>query len=169
MHGKINPEKQYFSWPFFQDATIPSCRPSRAIATFHAPSVINYEGALCSYKAIIWVNMCAKVLFSPPANSSVAHWSQFLFQFIILAAQNRWFFPWKLWGTILKQFSNIDLERVLISFCFQSLRCLSTCKITSNSNAFDSSKNRGLEVGWSFILKRPFLANAVIMEVCVFK
>lgn len=120
-------------------------------------------------KAISWINVCVKVLLSPPANSSVAYWSQLLFQFIILAAQNRWFFPWKLWDTVLKQFSNIDLERVPISFCFLSLCCLNTCKITSNNSAFDSLKNRGLEIGWSFISKDAFLANPVMMEICVFK
>lgn len=79
------------------------------------------------------------------------------------------FFRWKLWDTVLKQFSNIDLESIPISFCFLSPCCLNTCKITSNNSVFDSLKNRGLEIGWSFISKYAFLAKPVMMETSISK
>lgn len=79
------------------------------------------------------------------------------------------FFPWKLWDTVLKQFSHIDFQRVPISFCFLSLFCLNTCKIACNNSVFDSLKIRGLEIGWSFISKYAFLANHVVMELFMLK
>lgn len=79
------------------------------------------------------------------------------------------FFPWKLWDTVLKQFSNIDLERVPISFCFLLLCCLNTCKITYNNSVCDSLKNWVWRMGLVFISKYAFLSKPVIMEIWIFK